>query len=174
MAALNTLHEKWEVFDKMKLSFESTAEHIQVSFRERQAAIIHDKTTIILMLLLGFFKAQAQQTATSVQEEFEKLHHFLRVEEATRLAALKREEERKSQQMSEKVEEVARNMTALSETIRAIEEEMEMENLTILHVRSLSNVCGVLKLSHVNHSSLKLLFSVLQKCKTTLLRYVPA
>ena len=76
--------------------------------------------------------------------------------------------------VSEKVEEVARNMTALSETIRAIEEEMEMENLTILHVRSLSNVCGVLKLSHVNHSSLKLLFSVLQKCKTTLLRYVPA
>ncbi|XP_076152616.1 zinc-binding protein A33-like [Alosa pseudoharengus] len=105
-SALNALQEKLEVFDKMKRSFESTAEHI---------------------------KAQAQQTATSIQEEFEKLHHFLRVEEAARIAALKREEERKSQQMSEKVAEVASNMAALSETIKAMEEEMEMENLTILH-----------------------------------------
>lgn len=29
--ALNTLQEKWDVFDKMKSSFESTVDHIKVS-----------------------------------------------------------------------------------------------------------------------------------------------
>lgn len=56
------------------------------------------------------------------------------MEEAARLAALKREEDRKTQQMNEKVQEVANSMDALAETIKAIEEGMEMENLAILHV----------------------------------------
>lgn len=96
------------------------------------------------------------------------------MEEAARLSALKREEERKSQQMSEKVTEVASNMAALSETIKAIEEEMEMENLAILHVSSASFQVFALKLGYIAcckpFHSLKLLFSFPQKCKKTLLR----
>lgn len=68
------------------------------------------------------------------REEFEKLHNFLRAEENARMEALKREEEQKTEQMKRKVEEMERKIASVSESIRVLEEEMALEDITVLHV----------------------------------------
>ncbi|KAL6483709.1 hypothetical protein MHYP_G00085810 [Metynnis hypsauchen] len=77
-------------------------------------------------------KTQAQHTERQIKEEFEKLHQFLRDEEAARIAALKEEEEQKSQMMRRKTEEMNGEISALSDTIRNIEKEMEAEDVLFL------------------------------------------
>ncbi|KAK3543045.1 hypothetical protein QTP70_009313 [Hemibagrus guttatus] len=75
---------------------------------------------------------QAQHTERLIKEQFEKLHQFLRDEEAVRIAALREEEEQKSQMMKEKIEKLNREISSLSDTIRAIEEEMRAEDVLFL------------------------------------------
>ncbi|KAL2080868.1 hypothetical protein ACEWY4_022721 [Coilia grayii] len=77
-----------------KCTYDATAEHIQT---------------------------QVQHTEKQIKEEFEKLHQFLRDEEAARIAALREEDEQKSQMMKEKIEKMSREISSLSDTIRAIE-----------------------------------------------------
>ncbi|KAK3568332.1 hypothetical protein QTP86_004231 [Hemibagrus guttatus] len=77
-------------------------------------------------------KIQAQHTERQIKEQFEKLHQFLRDEEAVRIAALREEEEQKSQMMKEKIEKLSRDISSLSDTIRAIEEEMRAEDILFL------------------------------------------
>ena len=92
-------------------------------------------------------QVQAQHTERQINEEFEKLHQFLRDEEAARLAALREEEERKSQMMKKNIEKMSREISSLSDTIRAIEEEMGADDITFLQVFLL-----------VNHFNIKVLF----------------
>ncbi|XP_028848218.1 zinc-binding protein A33-like [Denticeps clupeoides] len=80
----------------------------------------------------GKIKIQTQHTERRIKEEFEKLHQFLRDEEAARIAALREEEEQNSQMMKEKMEKMSREISSLSETIRAIEEEMAAEDVSFL------------------------------------------
>ncbi|KAL7859132.1 hypothetical protein SRHO_G00142790 [Serrasalmus rhombeus] len=75
------------------------------------------------------FQTQAQHTERQIKEEFEKLHQFLRDEEGARIAALKEEEE---QMMRRKIEEMNGEISALSDTIRNIEKEMEAEDVLFL------------------------------------------
>uniref|UniRef100_A0AAR2M5T0 Zinc-binding protein A33-like n=1 Tax=Pygocentrus nattereri TaxID=42514 RepID=A0AAR2M5T0_PYGNA len=82
------------------------------------------------------FQTQAQHTETQIKEEFEKLHQFLRDEEAARIAALKEEEEQKGQMMRRKIEEMNGEISALSDTIRNIEKEMEAEDVLFLQFES--------------------------------------
>uniref|UniRef100_A0AAY4BHX4 Uncharacterized protein n=1 Tax=Denticeps clupeoides TaxID=299321 RepID=A0AAY4BHX4_9TELE len=77
---------------------------------------------------------QTQHTERRIKEEFEKLHQFLHDEEAARIAALREEEEQKSQMTKEKMEKMSREISSLSDTIRAIEEEMEAEDVSFLQV----------------------------------------
>uniref|UniRef100_A0AAR2KJA4 Zinc-binding protein A33-like n=1 Tax=Pygocentrus nattereri TaxID=42514 RepID=A0AAR2KJA4_PYGNA len=77
---------------------------------------------------------QAQHTERQIKEGFEKLHQFLRDEEAARIAALKEEEEQKSQMMRRKIEEMNGEISALSDTIRNIEKEMEAEDYIVFIV----------------------------------------
>ncbi|XP_063042051.1 zinc-binding protein A33-like [Engraulis encrasicolus] len=77
-------------------------------------------------------KTQVHTTESQIKEEFEKLHQFLRDEEAARISALKEEEEQKSQMMKKKIEKMSREISSLSESIRAIEEEMEADDVTFL------------------------------------------
>ncbi|XP_063068980.1 uncharacterized protein LOC134460530 [Engraulis encrasicolus] len=79
-----------------------------------------------------YIKTQVQNTEKQIMQEFENLHQFLRDEEAARIAALKEEEEQKSQMMKEKIEKMSREISSLSDTIRAIEEEMEADDVTFL------------------------------------------
>ncbi|XP_036427991.1 nuclear factor 7, brain-like isoform X2 [Colossoma macropomum] len=71
--ALKPLKEKLEIFTEFKLNLDQTAEHI---------------------------KTQAQHTERQIKEEFEKLHQFLRDEEAARISALREEEEMGAEDVS--------------------------------------------------------------------------
>ncbi|XP_036428068.1 zinc-binding protein A33-like [Colossoma macropomum] len=102
---LKPLKEKLEIFTEFKLDLDQTAEHI---------------------------KTQAQHTERQIKEEFEKLHQFLRDEEVARISALREEEEQKSQRMKEKIEKMSGEISTLSDTIRAIEEEMGAEDVSFL------------------------------------------
>ncbi|XP_037397061.1 tripartite motif-containing protein 35-like isoform X2 [Pygocentrus nattereri] len=104
-SALEPLHENLRVLEEAKRDYDQTAAHI---------------------------KTQAQHTERQIKEEFEKLHQFLRDEEAARIAALKEEEEQKGQMMRRKIEEMNGEISALSETIRNIEKEMEAEDVLFL------------------------------------------
>ena len=71
-----------------------------------------------------------------IKKEFEKLHQFLHDEEEVRIAALREEEEQKSQLMKEKIEEMSRDIQSLSDTIRAIEEELKTDDISFLQVKT--------------------------------------
>ena len=92
---------------------------------------------------MTLFQTQAQHTEKMIKEGFEKLHQFLRDEEAARIAALREEEERKSQMMKEKIEKMSREISSLSDTIRAIEEAMGADDITFLLVFLLVNLFSI-------------------------------
>ncbi|XP_041933653.1 E3 ubiquitin-protein ligase TRIM35-like isoform X5 [Alosa sapidissima] len=102
---LESLQKKLKVFEEAKHSCDETEKHV---------------------------KTQAQHTEKQIKEEFEKLHQFLRDEEAARIAALREEEEQKSQMMKEKIEKMSREISSLSDTIRAIEEKINADDITFL------------------------------------------
>ncbi|KAJ8377078.1 hypothetical protein SKAU_G00076580 [Synaphobranchus kaupii] len=79
-----------------------------------------------------FIKSQAICIEMVIQEEFEILHQFLRDEEAARISALKEEEEQKSHRMKERAEKMTKEISSLSEAIRALEQEMRADDLSFL------------------------------------------
>ncbi|XP_072552140.1 E3 ubiquitin-protein ligase TRIM39-like [Salminus brasiliensis] len=103
--ALESLQKNLKVLEEAKEDYDRTAAHIQT---------------------------QVQHTERQIKKEFEKLHQFLRDEEAARIAALKEEEEHKSQMMRRKIEEMNGEISSLSDTIRNIEKEMEAEDVQFL------------------------------------------
>ncbi|XP_073675307.1 E3 ubiquitin-protein ligase TRIM35-like [Garra rufa] len=77
-------------------------------------------------------KCQAEYTEHQIKHQFKKLHQFLRDEEAARITALREEEEQKKQTMKEKLEEMNRHMSALSHTIKDLEEMMKAKDVQLL------------------------------------------
>ncbi|XP_062390931.1 zinc-binding protein A33-like [Sardina pilchardus] len=102
---LQPIQKKLDTFKKAKETCDETAQHITV---------------------------QTQHTERQIKQEFEKLHQFLRDEEASRIAALKEEAEQKSQMMKEKIEKMSREISSLSDTISAIEKEMGADDISFL------------------------------------------
>ncbi|XP_059211853.1 nuclear factor 7, ovary-like [Centropristis striata] len=103
---LEPLKKKLKVFKEVKVKFDQTAGHIQ---------------------------DQARRTETKIKEQFKKLHQFLEEEEEARMAALREEEEQKSQMMKEKMEALSREIAALSDTVRATEDQLRAEHVSFLH-----------------------------------------
>ncbi|XP_015240194.1 PREDICTED: nuclear factor 7, brain-like isoform X1 [Cyprinodon variegatus] len=103
---LEPLKEKLELRKKVQEEFDQTAEHMKV---------------------------QARHTERLIKEQFKKLHQFLAEEEEARLAALREEEEQKRGMMKEKMEALSREIAALSDTVRATEEELRAEDVSFLH-----------------------------------------
>ncbi|KAG9266154.1 tripartite motif-containing protein 35-like [Astyanax mexicanus] len=103
--ALKPLQTNLELLEKVKQGYDQTAAYI---------------------------KMQAQHTEEQIREEFEKFYQFLKNEEAVRIAALKEEEEQKSQRIRRKIEEINGQISSLSGTIRNIETEMKAENIQFL------------------------------------------
>uniref|UniRef100_I3KXI9 Uncharacterized protein n=1 Tax=Oreochromis niloticus TaxID=8128 RepID=I3KXI9_ORENI len=103
---LELLNWKLKVFEEVQVKFDQTAEHIKV---------------------------QARHTERQIKEQFKKLQQFLAEEEEARLAALREEEEQKSGMMKEKMEALSREIAALSDTVRATEEELRAEDVSFLH-----------------------------------------
>lgn len=83
-----------------------------------------------------FLKCQAKHVERQIKEEFESLHQFLREEETFSIAVLKEEEEMKSQMMKKKTEEISKEMQSLTDTIKAIEQDMDGDDVTFLKVKA--------------------------------------
>ncbi|XP_067312936.1 nuclear factor 7, brain-like [Pseudorasbora parva] len=77
-------------------------------------------------------ESQAEHTERQIKEEFEKLHQFLRDEEEATITALREEEEQKKQRMKEKLKEMNTHISALSHTIRDMEEMMKANDASFL------------------------------------------
>ncbi|KAL1278924.1 hypothetical protein QQF64_025597, partial [Cirrhinus molitorella] len=77
-------------------------------------------------------KSQAEHTEHQIKQQFEKLHQILRDEEEATITALREEEEQKNQMMKEKLEEINRHISALSHTIKDMEEMMKDNNVCFL------------------------------------------
>ncbi|XP_048046173.1 nuclear factor 7, ovary-like [Megalobrama amblycephala] len=103
--ALKSLQEKLQHNEEMKGEFEKTVQHI---------------------------KSQAEHTERQIKQQFEKLHQFLRDEEEATITALREEEEQKKQMMKEKLEEMNRHISALSHTIKDMEEMMKASDVCFL------------------------------------------
>ncbi|MBN3299596.1 TRI35 protein, partial [Amia calva] len=104
-SALELLQKKMEAFNVMKETYYETEEYIVI---------------------------QAEKTERQIKEEFEKLYQFLHDEEVARIAALREEEEQKSRLMKEKIENIIRKISSLSNTIRALELDMCAEDISFL------------------------------------------
>ncbi|XP_048844665.1 E3 ubiquitin-protein ligase TRIM35-like [Brienomyrus brachyistius] len=104
-SALKPLQEKLEAWNEVQQTWNQTAEHI---------------------------RTQAQNTERLIKGEFEKLHQFLKDEEAARISALREEEEQKSNMMKKKIEKITEKISSLSETIRALEQELGAEDVSFL------------------------------------------
>uniref|UniRef100_A0A671XWG1 Tripartite motif containing 35-13 n=1 Tax=Sparus aurata TaxID=8175 RepID=A0A671XWG1_SPAAU len=103
--SLKPLQDKLKSFEQVKGNFDQTAERIKV---------------------------QAQHTENQIKEQFKKLHQFLQDEEEARITALREEEEQKSQMMKKKTEPLSREIAALSDTIKATEEELRAKDVSFL------------------------------------------
>ncbi|XP_026100092.1 nuclear factor 7, brain-like [Carassius auratus] len=77
-------------------------------------------------------KSQADHTERQIKQQFEKLHQFLRDEEEATITALREEEEQKKKMMKEKLEEINTHISALSHTIKDMEEMMKDSDLCFL------------------------------------------
>ncbi|KAM6927292.1 E3 ubiquitin-protein ligase TRIM35-like [Xenentodon cancila] len=102
---LAPLHEKLKLFQQVQRNFNQTAEHIQV---------------------------QVQHTEREMRKQFNKLQQFLREEEEARIAALRDEEEKKSWALTGKIEALGNEMLLLSEAVRATEEDLRAEDVSLL------------------------------------------
>ncbi|XP_069006647.1 E3 ubiquitin-protein ligase TRIM35-like [Embiotoca jacksoni] len=103
--SLKPVQEKLDLFKEAKGKCEVTAKHIKV---------------------------QAECTEREIKEQFKKLHQFLQEEEKARVAALRKEEQQKSQMMAEKIKALSRDIAALSNTIRAAEKELRAADISFL------------------------------------------
>ncbi|XP_067223680.1 nuclear factor 7, ovary-like [Chanodichthys erythropterus] len=103
--ALKSLQEKLQHNENIRGEFENTIQHI---------------------------KSQAEHTERQIKQQFEKLHQFLRDEEEATITALREEEEQKKQMMKEKLEEMNRHISALSHTIKDMEEMMKASDVCFL------------------------------------------
>ncbi|XP_068450068.1 nuclear factor 7, brain-like [Clinocottus analis] len=103
---LEPLKEKLKVFEEVKVKSDQTAEHMKV---------------------------QTRRTKRQIKYQFRKLHQFLKEEKEARMAALREEEEQKSQMMKEEMEALSREIAALSDTVRATEDELRAEDVSFLN-----------------------------------------
>ncbi|CAM4713297.1 unnamed protein product [Leuciscus chuanchicus] len=103
--ALKSLQKKLQRNEEMKAEFEETVQHI---------------------------KSQAEHTECQIKQQFEKLHQFLSREEEATVTALREEEEQKKQRMKEKLEEMNTHISALSHTIKDMEEMMKANDVCFL------------------------------------------
>ncbi|XP_043093263.1 zinc-binding protein A33-like [Puntigrus tetrazona] len=104
-AALKSLHERLLQSENIIGEFEKTLQHIW---------------------------SQADNTEHQIKQQFEKLHQFLRDEEAAIITALREEEELKKQMMREKLDEMNRHILILSHTIKDTEEMMIANDVCFL------------------------------------------
>nr|XP_061793513.1 E3 ubiquitin-protein ligase TRIM35-like [Nerophis lumbriciformis] len=79
-----------------------------------------------------YIKVQRQTVERKIKKDFEELRRFLDIEEEARLAAIRKEEEEKSQTMKEKIATLSGKMAALLDVIRSTEEQLTSGNVSFM------------------------------------------
>ncbi|XP_042368150.1 nuclear factor 7, ovary-like [Plectropomus leopardus] len=105
-STLKPLQDKLEHLNQFKVVWEKTAEHLIT---------------------------QAQTTERQIKEQFERLHQFLEEEEEARITALWEEGVQKNEMIKDKLDALNRETAALSDTVKATEEELRAEDISFLH-----------------------------------------
>ncbi|XP_043967395.1 nuclear factor 7, brain-like [Gambusia affinis] len=82
--------------------------------------------------LIQHSKKQVLSTERQIRAEFNKLHQFLREEEESRLAALREEEEQKRKTIMREMKRIKEQISSLSDSISAVEEELQKDNVSFL------------------------------------------
>ncbi|CAI5649403.1 unnamed protein product [Oreochromis niloticus] len=77
-------------------------------------------------------KKQLLSTERQIRAEFNKLQQFLKEEEESRLAALKEEEEQKGRTISREMKMIEEQISSLSDSISAVEEELQKHSVPFL------------------------------------------
>ncbi|XP_030578999.1 nuclear factor 7, brain-like [Archocentrus centrarchus] len=77
-------------------------------------------------------KKQLLSTERQIRAEFNELHQFLREEEESRLAALREEEEQKGRTISREMKMIEEQISSLSDSISAVEEELQKHSVPFL------------------------------------------
>ncbi|XP_038148633.1 nuclear factor 7, brain-like [Cyprinodon tularosa] len=77
-------------------------------------------------------KEQLFSTERQIRAEFTKLHQFLKEEEESRLAALREEEEQKRKTISIEKKRIQEQISSLSDSISAVEEDLQKNNMLFL------------------------------------------
>ena len=87
------------------------------------------------MLNASPLQMQAQFVEQRMRQEFQELRDFLDGAERSGLQTLKQEEEEKSGAVRKLMDEVEVNISSLSDSIKALEEDMALDGVPLLHVR---------------------------------------
>ncbi|XP_026199082.1 nuclear factor 7, ovary-like [Anabas testudineus] len=77
-------------------------------------------------------KKQLLSTEQQIRAEFNKLQQFLKEEEESRLAALREEEDQKGKTISREMKRIEEQISSLSDSICAVEEELHKHNVPFL------------------------------------------
>ncbi|XP_040897883.1 nuclear factor 7, brain-like [Toxotes jaculatrix] len=77
-------------------------------------------------------KKQLLSTERQIRAEFTKLQQFLKEEEESRLAALREEEEQKRKSINRQMKMIEEQISSLSDSISAVEEELKKDNVPFL------------------------------------------
>ncbi|KAF5893522.1 tripartite motif-containing protein 35-like isoform X1, partial [Clarias magur] len=83
--------------------------------------------------ILTNLQSQGQQTETQIKELFKKLQQSLKDEEKDRLTALRNEQRRKKENITEKITEVEKSKTSLSKIIKTIKDDLGCDDILVLH-----------------------------------------
>ncbi|XP_063344935.1 nuclear factor 7, brain-like [Pelmatolapia mariae] len=79
-----------------------------------------------------YMKKQLLSTERQIRAEFNKLQQFLKEEEESRLAALREEEEQKGRTISREMKMIEEQISSLSDSISAVEEELQKHSVPFL------------------------------------------
>nr|XP_057920072.1 tripartite motif-containing protein 12A-like [Doryrhamphus excisus] len=78
-------------------------------------------------------KRQRCQAESDIKKTFKQLQDVLQTEEEARLSAVRAEEQQKSQITKEKIEELSRDMKALSDVINSTEKQLTADNISFMN-----------------------------------------
>nr|XP_040051126.1 zinc-binding protein A33-like [Gasterosteus aculeatus aculeatus] len=92
----------------------------------------HQKVEKTYNQVIQLSKKQLVSTERKLRAEFNKLHQFLREEEESRLAALREEEEQKGKTISREMKMIEEQISSLSDSISAVEEDLQKDNVSFL------------------------------------------
>ncbi|XP_068450904.1 zinc-binding protein A33-like [Clinocottus analis] len=112
-----------EVVSQLRKKLQETLEPLKEKLKFfEQIKVKSDQTS-------EHIKVQARCTERKIKDQFKKLHQFLNIEECARIYAVRKEEEQKSQMMKEEMKAIA----ALSDIVRATEDELRAEDVLFLN-----------------------------------------